>query len=144
MNKNIKVINDYLWLVDYDLVRAGFIKELQSVKLDGYNSCVTNEGIFLIHFKERNQEVDLTVKMVNYVMGLKDKDLKSDRAFRRFIEERAPDSQAMKWNNQMVQEFIERSNNQSLYNILAYSSKIERQRRNVMKKYKLKKLVGRS
>ncbi len=62
MNKNIKVINDNLWLVDFQYIMMGYIKEITFINAKADDPmCLTNDGKLVLNssIKECNRMIPL-------------------------------------------------------------------------------------
>lgn len=62
MNKNIKVINDNLWLVDFQYIMMGYIKEITFINAkEDDPMCLTNDGKLVLNssIKDCNRMIPL-------------------------------------------------------------------------------------
>jgi hypothetical protein len=130
MNKNIEIINDNLYLVNYEYVKAGFVKECSFVK-DCDLVCITNDGKFILNKGDRYGT--LAVPMLKQIMKLEDPSLFSDEGFyictRGIL--RLPD-----YSNEDIEDLLRK--NEALDSIQSYKALCtwEKQRREVLKESK--------
>ncbi len=76
MNGNIEVINEHLWAVNQEYVKAGYIKEIASLPgntPEKNNISLTDQGILILN--KNAPSYDVTRKLVIRVMGHTDDQL---------------------------------------------------------------------
>lgn len=80
MNKNIEVINENLWAVNYNYVKVGYIQELTFNHMDNPDrlACITNDGKIVL-----NKEYDYSVYVpfLEAVMNMDDSELDTKHGF---------------------------------------------------------------
>lgn len=147
MNKNIEKINEHLWLVNFDHVDAGYIKELKGVTLhDGYKAH-TSEGILLLNSKYDDM-IGLS-ELYELAMTLDEKELRPNQAFKHLIAMKKKNN-ILNWNDKDVETYVAYHHFGELRNMMNNISITEIDRRYFLKKYKgkapfraFKKLIGR-
>lgn len=141
MNKNIQKVNPYLWLVNFDHIRAGYIKELEDIDVPNNAATITIEGILLIHWVEDEAEhTQNQAKWWHFLMGLKDKQLQENEAFKVHLSNKYSNLKPHRWNDELFKMYVKAGNYQYILEFLNHVSTIELQRRQIVKNYKRKKL----
>ena len=89
MNKNIEVINDKVWVVNFNFVKVGYIKELTFKNLESSDrlAVLTNDGKYIL-----NKAVDYQsyLPFIHAVMSLTRTELNSKQGFCKVIRTIAP------------------------------------------------------
>lgn len=100
MNPNIKVINENLWVVNFDLVKAGYIKEiaLNNLKPNDFVAILGNGKTVLNQADETAMKYTLPIFKV--IMGYPDSLLGTDKGF--LIYMRAIDPTLDKYDYQRI------------------------------------------
>lgn len=138
MNKNIKKINSHLWLVNFEYMDAGYIKEMRGVTLhDGYKA-LTSEGIILLNaqYDETNQ----LAKLYHFAMGLTNKQLQPNQAFKHYISI-INKNDILKWNDDAVETYVAVHHLENIRQWMNNISISELDRRHFKKKYRRKKPI---
>lgn len=140
MNKNIVAVNDHLWLVNFDLIRLGYIDELKHMDLPSDSIGITDEGIVLIHYTTKN--ADYAKNFASWMMflsKLKDKQLKENEAFKYHIyKEKNPNIYNLK--DEVFEMYVKAGKFEYILNFLNEASIVEIERRKIEKDFKLSKL----
>lgn len=149
MNKNIEKINSHLWLVNFEYIKAGYIKELKNVKIMSDHATITIEGVMIFNRTDENVEyTDNIANWTDYLMGLKDWQLKENEAFKVHIAEKHG-LKTHEWNDETLEMYVKAGHYEYILDFLNKASVTELQRRKIEKKYKRNKLnpfkrIGRS
>lgn len=144
MNKNIRVINENLWLVNFHYIEGGYIPELGVNRpLDEFKE-ITADGVLLLN--SSNPITDQLYRYYDFVMGLTDKQLEPIQAFKTYVGEKY-NSNALKWRDEDFITYVKVKGLESVLTMFNGISETERIRRNfVRKKYPIRswfKRVGR-
>lgn len=137
MNPNIKVINKNLWVVNFDLVKSGYIKEitLNNLKPNDFITILGNGKTVLNQADETTMKYTLPIFKV--IMGYPDSLLGTDKGF--LIYMRAIDPTLDKYDYQRIVQALK---NLGIYdakrNSFDATCKLEVKRRKIEKEYKRK------
>ena len=89
MNKNIEVINENLWVVNFNHIELGYIKELSFEKTTGDDfMTITEDGKIILNKAENN--LDRAIEILTLVMLLPDDLLGTKKGFYSFMRNRIP------------------------------------------------------
>lgn len=137
MNPNIKVINKNLWVVNFDLVKSGYIKEitLNNLKPNDFIAILGNGKTVLNQADETAMKYTLPIFKV--IMGYPDSLLGTDKGF--LIYMRAIDPTLDKYDYQRIVQALK---NLGIYDVkrngFDTACKWEAKRRKIEKEYKRK------
>lgn len=135
MNPNIKVINKNLWVVNFDLVKSGYIKEitLNNLKSDDFVAILGNGKTVLNQADETAMKYTLPIFKV--IMGYPDSLLGTDKGFLIYMKAVAPNLDGYNY-----QEIVQKLKNLDVYDVkrngFDAACKWERERRLLEKQYK--------
>ncbi|MFL2133716.1 hypothetical protein [Desemzia sp. FAM 24101] len=133
MNKNIEVINEHLWLVNFQHLDQGYISELKDVSKNHTDyKIITKEGTLILDkaYKEGSELVPIFI----YVMNLDDKRLRENQAFKSFLAESNPKIE--NWDEKLMNTYIGYHHLEAAQKMFNEISVLEQTRRKVKKEYK--------
>lgn len=132
MNKNIEVINENLWVVNFDYVRLGYIKDLNIInpKQSDYMCFTTDGKIVINNNKEFHEDI---IKYLKIIMEFKEEQLGTVQGFYKFIRIFIP--KAGKLNNQVFKKFVQSSKLDKVQEQFNNISNIEKNRRIIQAEY---------
>lgn len=132
MNKNIEVINENLWAVEFEYVSMGYIKELifSKTKPSDYY-CFTKDGKIILN-KNQSYYKDM-LKMLNVIMKFKDEQLGNTKGFHFFIRIFVP--RADNLTDQAFEKFIQSAQLDQVQKLFNQLSEVEKIRRKIHAEY---------
>lgn len=132
MNKNIEVINENLWAVNFELVKSGFIKEIRLV--DAANAqfaCLTNKGRILLD--KGHPIYQRHLPLVLEVMNLTDSQMDEPESFYMVMKNLVKTFQSC--TNERIEQLIQQYDLENVRNIFIMCCDLEKQRRQHKKQY---------
>lgn len=103
MNKNIEVINENLWAVDFEYIKQGWIQGLSfSVPKPSDSACITNDGKLILN-KQHALYKDIC-KLIKIIMKFRDVQLGTEEGYRFFIKIFVPKAEDL--NEQAFEKFV--------------------------------------
>lgn len=131
MNKNIKVINKNLWVVNFDYVKLGYIQGLPFTRENSSDIVtLTQDGLLVLNSNEDYQSI---LKYLIPIMKLSDDLIGTDKGFNVFIENLL--SKKIQTPESGVGQLIEKYHLQNVKKVYHRFSDIEKQRRIIQKEY---------
>lgn len=103
MNKNIEVINENLWAVDFEYIKQGWIQGLTFiVPKPSDSACFTNDGKLILN-KKHDLYKDIC-KLTKIIMKFRDEQLGTEEGYHFFIKILVPKAEDL--NEQAFEKFI--------------------------------------
>lgn len=128
MNKNIEVINESLWVVDFDHIKMGWIKDISFNNPNPSDyATFTKDGKIVLN---KNKPIyKVMTRYLSIIMKMHSNHLASDKGFYRFIRSTNPETK--KFSNQAMKSFIEKEKLHSVRQLFFNLSSIEKERRRI-------------
>lgn len=103
MNKNISIINEYLYLVNFDYIDFGYIKELSFIdtKICDF-VCITNDGVIVLNSNDKYSNV--AIPILKQLMILLDNELDTETGYMKCLRGLVRDSSD--WSDEMLIEVV--------------------------------------
>ena len=132
MNRNIEVINENLWVVNFDYVKMGYIKELSFPSNSGsdYGS-LTDDGKLIV-----NSSIDHYQDVIAYmtvIMQIPDELLESIHGFYSFMKLMVPKSEG--FSDDEMEAFIQRMKLHETKKTYFNLAELEKKRRSIQREY---------
>ncbi|MCI3029761.1 hypothetical protein LMF32_11970 [Desemzia sp. C1] len=135
MNKNIEVINEHLWLVNFKHLDQGYISELKHMSQNHTDyRILTKEGILILD-KAYEEGKDVAT-LFNFVMKLDDEQLQEGQSFKSYLVEKNP--KMKDWDEKLMNTYVGYHCLENLLHVFNNISEMEKVRRKVEKEYKRK------
>lgn len=132
MNKNIEVINENLWAVDFEYIKQGWIKGLSfSVPKPSDSACITNDGKLILN-KQHALYKDI-YKLIKIIMKFRDEQLGTEEGYHFFIKIFVPKAEDL--NEQAFEKFIQTAQLEQVQELFNALSNLERIRRTIYAEY---------
>lgn len=132
MNKNIEVINENLWAVEFEYVKMGFIKEFTFNKVNGSDYATLTQDAKIILNKNKPIYKSI-VRYLLIIMKMPGNQLACDKGFYKFIK--VINTETKKFSDQEMELFIEKKKLNGIKQLFFNLSTIERERRRIQELY---------
>ncbi len=130
MNKNIEVINENLWAVNFELVKSGFIKEIRLVDADNAQfACLTSQGRILLD--KCHPIYQRHLPLVLEVMNLSDSQMDEPESFYTVMKNLVKSLQSC--TNERIEQIIQQHDLEDIRKIFMMCCDLEKQRRQYKK-----------
>lgn len=132
MNKNIEVINENLWAVDFEYIKQGWMKGLsfnEHHSSDYYG--FTQDGKIVLNKNQSNYKEYL--KMLNIIMKFKDDQLGTEKGFLLFVRIFVPKADNL--SDDVFKKFIQTAQLEQVQELFNALSNLERIRRTIYAEY---------
>lgn len=132
MNKNVQVINENLWVVNFNHVKQDWIKGLSfNIPNSSDYACFTQDGKIVLN---KNHPIHKDIlKILNVIMKLEDELLGNEEGFRTFIKIFVPTSNNL--TDEAFEKFINSTNLNSIRSMFNQFSNLELKRRIIKDKH---------
>lgn len=130
MNKNIDVINENLWVVNFEHIKMGYIKGLTLNKTDDFMTLSNDGKIFL---NKADKDIKKAIQITSAVMTLPDEKLGTKQGFFKYMKNIMPkwEEKEDKWIDLAIKYY----NLESLEKAYESVSKWEKKRRSLKAEY---------
>ena len=142
MNPNVKKMNPHLWIVNYEHVKSGLIKELNQIKAitNGNDMfAISNEGILIIN--EVEPDMMNLVTIMEFVMKLTDENIEGNNAFKQYLANK--NRNVLHWNDATFQTYVGYHHLEDVLAMFNQVATVERARRKAQRKYDRKQQIER-
>lgn len=142
MNPNIKIVNPHLWIVNYEHVKSGLIKELN--QLDGIKNgndlfTISNEGILIVN--EVEADMMNLLPIMEFAMKLSDENIEGNNAFKQYLANK--NKNVLHWNDATFQTYVGYHHLEDVLAMIDQVANIERTRRKAKQDYERKQRIER-